>query len=81
MAESDLSQFRQKLSPHRKQFGQSFYISIFVSVGTAIIGTEVGTSRMPIWHVLQVFLVVATLTFGVLWLFSVRWKDSEPDPS
>lgn len=81
MAESELSPFRQKLVPYRRQFGQSFYISVFLNLATAVIGAEVGTDIKPMLEAQQALLIVATLTFGALWLFSVRWRDADPDPS
>ena len=79
MAESELSPFRQKLVPYRRQFGQSFYISVFLNVATAVIGAELGTGIKPMWEVQQALLIVATLTLGLLWLLSVRWRDTDPD--
>lgn len=79
MAESELSPFRQKLVPYRRQFGQSFYISVFLNVATAVIGAELGPGIKPMWEVHQALLIVATLTLGLLWLLSVRWRDTDPD--
>ncbi len=72
MTETDLSQYRQRISPYRRRFGIIAFTALGVSTAIGIVAWLVGIDGGAWWLLaIRGVLTLTALTAGVLWLFNV----------
>lgn len=80
-SKSDLSQYRQRISPYRRTFLRVSYGSLLAGI---ILGLVPSLTAVDVdswwWLTVRAVLLTLALVFASLWLFNVGSKHGKPDP-